>query len=147
MGRSFDLCMRHAELPDAAKLLDACPETRFILDHCGNPDLRTPARERWRKDIADVARRPNVVVKVSGIVASARPGWTPEDLAPIVTHTLDVFGPDRVMFGGDWPVCTAAATFKQWVEALRAIVRERPREQQRKLFHDNAVRFYALEDD
>jgi L-fuconolactonase len=61
-----------------------------------------------------------------------------------VRHTLDVFGPDRVMFGGDWPVCTLAATLRQWVEALQVIVRDRKVEEQRKLFHDNAVRVYRL---
>jgi L-fuconolactonase len=147
-GLSFDLCMRHAELPDAAKLIDACPDTRFILDHCGNPVVQTRDRGRWEKDIAAVARRKNVVGKVSGVVAAARPGkWTADDLAPIVRHTLDVFGPDRVMFGGDWPVCTLTATFRQWVTALKEIVADRKAEEQRKLFHDNAVRFYALEDE
>jgi L-fuconolactonase len=145
-GLSFDLCMRSAELLDAAKLIDACPDTRFILDHCGNPNVQAKEHERWRKDVAAVAKRKNVVVKVSGIVASARPGkWSAADLAPLVKHVLDTFGPERVMFGGDWPVCTLAATFKQWVEALKAIVRERPAAEQRKLFHDNAVRFYGLE--
>ena len=136
------------ELPDAAKLIDACPDTRFILDHCGNADVRAKDRSDWRKDIAEVAKRKNVVCKVSGIVASAEPGkWTADDLAPIINHTMDVFGPDRVMFGGDWPVCTKAATYKQWVEALKEIVADRTAEAQRKLFHDNAVRFYGLSED
>ena len=67
-----------------------------------------------------------------------------DDLAPVVKHTLEVFGPDRVMFGGDWPVCTRAATLGQWVAALRAIVRDRPHDEQKKLFHDNAVSCYGL---
>jgi L-fuconolactonase len=142
---SFDLCMRPAELLDAAKLIDACPDTRFILDHCGNADVQARDREQWRKDMAAVAKRKNVVCKVSGIVASARPGkWTAEDLAPIIEHTLAVFGPDRVMFGGDWPVCTKAATFRQWVDALRSVVAGRGAAEQRKLFHDNALVFYRL---
>ena len=133
------------ELPDAAKLIDACPDTRFILDHCGNADVQAKDRSQWQKDIAEVAKRKNVVCKVSGIVASAEPGkWTADDLAPIVNHTMEVFGPDRVMFGGDWPVCTMAATYKQWVEALKTIVADRTPEEQKKLFHDNAVRFYGL---
>jgi predicted TIM-barrel fold metal-dependent hydrolase len=145
-GLRFDLCMRAPELPAAAKLIDACPDTRFILDHCGNPNVQAKDHSRWKKDLEAVAKRKSVVCKVSGIVASARPGkWTADDLAPIVNHTLDTFGPDRVMFGGDWPVCTLAATFKQWVEALKSIVRARPMQQQRNLFHDNAVRFYGLE--
>lgn len=145
LGLSFDLCMRSPELLDAAKLIDECPNTRFILDHCGNADVKAKDRTQWKKDIGELAKRKNVVGKVSGIVASAPPGkWTADDLAPIITHTLEVFGPDRVMFAGDWPVCTLAASFRQWVDALRAVVKERKSEEQKKLFHDNAVKFYRL---
>jgi len=145
-GLSYDLCMRAAELPDAAKLIDACPDTRFILDHCGNADVEAKDRTQWKKDMAEVAKRKNVVGKVSGFIASAKKGkWTVDDLAPIVNHTLEVFGPDRVMFGGDWPVCTLAASYREWVDALRTIVKDRKAEEQRKLFHDNAARFYRLD--
>jgi L-fuconolactonase len=142
---SFDLCMRPGELLDAAKLIDACPDTRFILDHCGNGDVQAKDRSKWEKDIAEVAKRKNVVCKVSGIVVTAKPErWTADDLAPIIEHTLKVFGPERVMFGGDWPVCTKTATFRQWFQALASIVRTRSAEEKKKLFHDNAVRFYGL---
>lgn len=145
LGLSFDLCMRSTELLDAAKLIDECPNTRFILDHCGNADVKAKDRTQWKKDIAEVAKRKNVVGKISGIVASAPPGkWTPDDLAPIINHTQEVFGPDRVMFAGDWPVCTLAASYKQWVDALRTVVKERKEEEQKKLFHDNAAKFYRL---
>lgn len=145
LGLSFDLCMRHEELADAAKLVDLCPDTRFILDHCGNPPVGDNDRTRWKRDIETMASKRRVVCKVSGIVASAEPGkWSPDDLAPIVNHVLDSFGPDRVMFGGDWPVCTRAASFRQWVEALKQIVSSRPRAAQKKLFHDNAKAFYGL---
>jgi predicted TIM-barrel fold metal-dependent hydrolase len=145
LGLSYDICIRPGELPDAAKLINECPDTRFILDHCGNANVQARDRTAWQKGIGEVARRKNVVCKVSGIVASARPGaWSADDLAPIVKHVQEVFGPDRVMFGGDWPVCTLAATYRQWVEALRTIVKDRKEEEQRKLFHDNAVKFYGL---
>ncbi len=144
-GLSFDLCLRPTDLRDGLKLSEACPSTRFILDHCGNGPVFTKDRSQWQKDMAALAQRKNVVCKVSGIVAQCRPGkWTANDLAPVVNHTLDVFGPDRVMFAGDWPVCTLGATYRQWVEALRQIVRQRPLAQQRRLFHDNAVAFYGL---
>ena len=142
LGLHFELCMRATELPDAAKLVDACPGTNFVLDHCGNPDLKK--HEKWKKDLADLAKRKRVVVKVSGIVAGAEPKWTADDLAPVVNHTLDTFGPDRVMFGSDWPVCLKAATIAQWVEALKKIVADRKAEEQRKLFHDNAMKVYRL---
>lgn len=146
MGLSFDLCMRSADLGDGVKLVEACPNTRFILDHCGNMNVQAKDRSQWQRDIERLARANNVVCKVSGIVASARPEkWTADDLAPIINHTLQSFGPDRVMFGGDWPVCTLAATYRQWVDALKTIVRQRPTAEQRKLFHDNATRFYGLQ--
>jgi predicted TIM-barrel fold metal-dependent hydrolase len=145
-GLRFDLCMRARDLPDAAKLIDLCPDTRFILDHCGNADVQAKDRSQWQKGIAQVAKRKNVVCKVSGIVASAKKGaWGADDLAPIVNHTLEVFGPDRVMFGGDWPVCTLAASYAEWVGALRQIVADRSAAEVLKLFHDNAAGFYELE--
>lgn len=143
LGLRFDLCMRHGELPDAAKLVEACKDTRFVLDHLGNPDLKK--HEQWKKDLAALAKHKNVVCKVSGIVASATPDkWKAADLAPVIKHVLDEFGPDRVMFGSDWPVCLLAASLAQWVAALKEIVSDRKEEEQRKLFHDNAVRFYEL---
>src|SRR5207248_2981620 len=145
LNMSFDLCLRPGELLDGAKLIDACPDTRFILDHCGNAKVQEKDRTQWKKDIGEVAKRSNVVCKVSGIVVGAVPDkWTADDLAPIVKHTLEVFGPDRVMFGGDWPVCTKTASLKQWVTALKEIVADRPAREQRKLFHDNAAVFYGL---
>ena len=145
LGLSFDICVRAVELPDAAKLIDACPGTQFILDHCGNAKVQAADHNAWKRDMADVAKRKNVVVKVSGIIASAKPGaWTVEQLAPIVNHTLDSFGPQRVMYGGDWPVCTLAASYRQWYDALNQIVSTRPEAERRQLFHDNAARWYRL---
>lgn len=154
IGRRFDLCLRPAELSDGAKLVDRCPDTRFVLDHCGNADPsafredadadRSHDPDAWRRDIDALARREHVVCKISGIVARAPEGWRPDDLALIVNHCLDAFGPDRVMFGGDWPVCLLGAPYRRWVEALKAIVANRPEDERRRLFHDNARRFYDL---
>jgi L-fuconolactonase len=143
-GLSFDLCMRHGEIGDAVKLVEACKNTRFILDHCGNGPVYAKDRTQWQRDMERLARLSNVVCKVSGIVVQARERWTAADLAPVINHSLAAFGPDRVMFAGDWPVCTLRATYRQWVEALRSIVRDRSAADNRKLFHDNAVRFYGL---
>lgn len=161
-GLSFDLCVRPAELADAARLVDLCPDTQFILDHCGNadpnivngrvqPEAATSGEsyrhtaEQWRDGISNLAERPNVVCKISGIVARVKWGnWEPADLAPTVNHCLDAFGPDRVIFGGDWPVCTMGASYSEWASALREIIRPRNQEEQRKLLHDNAERLYGL---
>jgi predicted TIM-barrel fold metal-dependent hydrolase len=146
LGLSFDLCMRPNELGDGAKLVDSCPGTRFILDHCGNGDVQAKDLSGWQSGMTELSKQKNVVAcKVSGIVVSAKPEkWTADDLAPVVNYALDAFGPERVMFGGDWPVCTLTATYKQWLEALKVIVKNRSEKDQRKLFHDNAVRVYGL---
>ncbi len=146
-GLSFDLCMRSTELSDAAKLIDTCPDTRFVLDHCGNESVLVKDHSPWRRLIDQIAAKGDrVVCKVSGIVASAHGHpWTEDDLAPVVNHVLDAFGPLRAMFGGDWPVCTLAATYRRWVEALQNIIKTRPETDRVKLFHDNAVRFYGLD--
>lgn len=145
---SFDLCMRSGEVVDAVKLVDQCPKTRFILDHCGNMDITSTdqtAINVWKKGVRELAARDNVICKISGIVVSAQPKtWKPSDLAPVINYCLDTFGPDRVVFGGDWPVCTLKASYRQWVTALKEIVKDRSEEQQRKLFHDNAVKHYRL---
>lgn len=148
LGLSFDLCMRSGELMDAVKLVDQCPNTRFIVDHCGNMSVQSKdAAEiaKWKKGMQELAQRPKTVCKISGLVASAKPGaWTADDLAPNMSFSMETFGPDRSMFGGDWPVCTLAATYAQWVNALKTITAKMPEANRKKLFHDNAVKFYGL---
>lgn len=150
LGKSFDLCMRSGELLDADKLVAQCPKTRFIVDHCGNmsvQDKDETHRAAWKAGMKALAQRPNVICKISGIIASAKPGaWRPEDLQPNVIDTLTIFGTDRCIFASDWPVCTLTASLKEWVDALRWIVRVLSPADQRKLFHDNAVKFYGLKD-
>ncbi len=149
LGLSFDICIRPGELPDAGKLCDQCPNTRFILDHCGNADLKHTAVPRglWKNDMTALAQKKNLVCKVSGFIASApaKGRWKPEELAPVINHTMDAFGTDRVMFGGDWPVVLRAASYKEWISTLQEIMKGRKEEEQKKLFHDNAMRFYGLE--
>lgn len=164
LGLSFDICVAPSRLGEALKLVDRCPKTRFIIDHCGNADPKAfsaksrqagsnekkPSRpgdpDLWRSNMAALAKRKNVVCKISGIVARMQKGaWTHGDLAPVINHCLDRFGPDRVMFASDWPVCTLGASLREWVNALKSVVRSRPIDQQKKLFHDNATAFYGLD--
>lgn len=156
LGMSFDLCMRPGELGDGVKLAAECPGTRFIVDHCGNGDVATfnaagkdeaakKKTDQYKRDMAAFSKRDRIMCKISGIVAQFKKGkWTADDLAPTINFCLDTFGPDRVMFGSDWPVCTLGATYREWVTALREIISDRSIEQQRKLLHDNAVKFYGL---
>jgi L-fuconolactonase len=145
LGMTFDICMRPTELADAVTLVDACPDVRFILDHCGNGSARNPNRKQWERDISQLARRATVVCKISGIIKTVPPGLDPAvELEPVVAHCIEQFGPDRVMFGGDWPVCNLTSSFAGWVTCLKAIVHKSSAADQSRLFHDNAARFYRL---
>ena len=157
LGLSYDLCMRPGELSDGLALAKKCQKTRFIVDHCGNASvsaflskssaLYKEAHDtaKWRDDIKGLADCDNVICKISGIIANAPKGVVfAEALAPIVNHCLDSFGPDRVIFGGDWPVCLLGGAYKEWVTALKQIISNRPVEEQKKLLHENARKFYGL---
>jgi predicted TIM-barrel fold metal-dependent hydrolase len=154
-GLTFDLCMRVDELDDGAKLAGRCADTQFIVDHCGNADpvafqkssqqKRKPLHDAdaWRRSMERFATHDNVACKISGIVARAPEGWKSEHLVPIIDFCLETFGPDRVIFGSDWPVCRLGGSLKQWVMALREIVKDRPGVQQRALFSQNAQKIYG----
>lgn len=156
LGLRSDLCMRPAELDDGAKLAELCPDTRFVVDHCGNADPKAFGPKRadrdppehsaddWKRSIERLAKRPNVICKISGIVARIPQGGDATDLAPIVNHCLDSFGSDRVVFGSDWPVCLLGSPLRHWVDMLTQIVSSRPAADQRKLWAENAIKHYAL---
>lgn len=156
MDKSFDLCMRPTELSDGALLAEKCPRTQFIVDHCGNADPQAwrakqkqtvePIHEvnQWKRDLEKLAKLDNVCCKISGIIARAPKDWSADDLAPAINYCLDTFGPDRVVFGGDWPVCKLGASYADWVKALKEIVNTRSLVDQKKLFHDNAQKVYKV---
>jgi L-fuconolactonase len=144
-GFSFDICIKHHQLGPAVELVRQCPETSFILDHIGKPDIAHGLRDPWRDEIRALAGQPNVVCKVSGMVTEADPqGWSNDDLAPYVAHVLEVFGEDRVLFGGDWPVVLMTSSYARWVEALDTLTAQLPEAARRKLWAGNALRVYRL---
>lgn len=143
---SFDLCVLARQLPLAVNLVEQCPNVRFILDHCGNPDIKNQAYDEWRAGMKELAAYPNVTAcKISGIVVNTDiPNWTVEDLRPAVEGVIEIFGWERVMFGSDWPVCTQAASLKNWLDALTVLTLNASEEHRRKLFRENAERVYRL---
>ena len=144
-GLSFDICVLERQLPLATRLVSRCPEVTFILDHCGVPQVKDKVLEPWRSNLRELSRFSNVFCKISGLVAYADPdNWTADDLRPYIDHVIECFGWDRVMFGSDWPVCTLSASYRQWVDVLLSLTRGAGEENQKKLFHDNAVRTYRL---
>jgi predicted TIM-barrel fold metal-dependent hydrolase len=144
-GRPFDLCVMPHQIGRASALADLCPDVQFVLDHCGVPDIKDRAEHPWREHMVEIARRPNVVVKISGVVAYADPaGWTLADIRPYVEHSIACFGWDRVVWGSDWPVCTLTASLSTWMAAIQAIVQACSLDERRKLFADNARRMWQL---
>lgn len=142
---SFDLCARSNQLPLVAELVDACPETQFILDHCGGPDIAHGQLEAWAAELKRLAQRVNLVVKISGLPAYCPPGQAnAATLRPWVETTIETFGWDRCLWGGDWPVCTLNGTLRAWCAALDEILAGESESNQSKLYVENARRIYRL---
>ncbi len=144
---NFDLCLRPGELLDGVQLATQAPDTTFVLDHCGNIGAHSEAALRavWCEGIKAAAAQPNIVCKVSGLIDKTT--GLDRDIEPIAANIdfcLDAFGEDRVLFGGDWPVCLVGGSYRRWVEVLKSIVESRSASFRRKLFHDNAVKVYRL---
>ncbi|MCP8884099.1 amidohydrolase [Devosia sp. XJ19-1] len=143
-GLTFDLCLRPDQLPIGQALAAKCPDVTFILDHCGAQDITVGTLSPWRENIAAMAQMPNVVAKVSGIMAYAGRGWTLDAIRPYVEHIIESFGWDRVVWGSDHPVVTLGGSLTDWVTATRQIVSGASTDEQTKLFHANAKRIYRL---
>lgn len=143
-GLLFEIETPREQLPHSLKLVDHCPDTQFVLDHCGHPKLGE-RDATWEQSVADLANRHNVVVKISGLFSGAHPEFcTPDAIAPAVRHLLEVFGPDRVLFGSDWPVVTLSSSFADWTDAVFHVTSDCSPSEIQNLFHDNSRRIYRL---
>jgi L-fuconolactonase len=140
-GLVNELVVRAGQLPSVARAVAALPGATFVLDHLGKPPIAAGKLRRWRDAITPVARCPNVVAKLSGLVTEAGPDWTADDLRPYVETACELFGPDRLMFGSDWPVCELVASYEQVTAAMTDILGGRPA----GIFGRNAARVYRLE--
>jgi L-fuconolactonase len=149
-GLVFDLLVRARELPAATRLAAAMPHCQFVLDHLAKPPLNephdSPARTHWAHELAAIAVHANVSAKISGLVTEAEwKTWTPNTLRPATDVALDVFGPDRLMFGSDWPVCLVAASYTQVIDAFRTLIGNLSAVEQESVFGTNAQRIYGLQ--
>jgi len=142
---TFDLCFLARQLPIAIELAGRCDGVQLVLDHCGVPAIAAGAMDPWRAHISDLAAMPHVACKISGVIAYCEQGaGTADTLRPWVEHCIESFGWDRIVWGGDWPVCNLNGDLGQWVAASRALVAAEDEANQRKLFHENAVRIYGI---
>ena len=144
-GVGFDLCVRHTQLDAVTRLVDQAPNTQFVLDHLGKPDIRGRQLDPWRAQVAELARRDNVVCKLSGLVTEAdHDGWSLDDLRPFVDVALDTFGPSRLMFGGDWPVVLLASPYRRWLEVAGQLVGSLTAAEQRAIWWETGASFYGI---
>jgi L-fuconolactonase len=144
-GFTFDLCVRHDQLRQAAELVQHIPQVTFVLDHFGKPDVRGKNPHQWATDLKALAAVPNVVCKISGLTTEADwSNWKPTDLEIYFQRTLELFGFDRVLFGGDWPVATQATSYEHWIETVHEMVSFASEADRLKLFQTNAERIYCV---
>jgi L-fuconolactonase len=145
-GLAFDLLVRPAQLPAAAEVALRLPQLRLVLDHAAKPPIAAGDWEPWASGVAALAARENVVCKLSGLVTEADwSGWEVGHLRRYVDHVLDVFGPERLLFGSDWPVCELAASYELVLDAAIALTGSLSDAERLAVFEHNARTVYGLD--
>ena len=141
----YDVLVVERQLPAAIALVDRHPNLRFVLDHIAKPRIADGILEPWATQMREIARRPNITCKLSGVVTEANlTNWTEADLAPYLDTALEAFGPARLMFGSDWPVCTVAASYDRWLGVVRSFLSPLSADEQAMLLGGTACAAYDL---
>ena len=141
----YDILIFERQLPPAIKLVDRHPEQVFVLDHVAKPRIKAGEIDAWRNGMKELAKRGNVFCKVSGMATEADwRQWTPAQLRPYFDVALDAFGPRRLMFGSDWPVCLVACDYGRWVKTVRDFAAGLSPAEQARLFGGTATEAYGL---
>ena len=147
-GVTYDLLVHTRHLKHALTVAISCPELRLVVDHLAKPPIARGEIGDWSRGLRELGSRPNVWCKLSGLVTEADwTNWRVEDLRPYVDLALEVFGPRRLMFGSDWPVCLLAGSYDQVLEAAQSMLAELSEEDRRNIFAANAIDFYRIEGD
>lgn len=146
-GFTCDLCITHEQLAATTRLVASCPDVHFILDHLGKPDVRGGLRQPWASDLRALADLPNAWCKLSGVVTEAdHENWTFDDIQFYLDGAIATFGPDRLIYGGDWPVVTLAAAYRQWVDCVNQALTALSASDRADILTNNARTFYRLGD-
>jgi L-fuconolactonase len=145
-GLGYDLLVLPHQLPAAIETVRALPELSFVLDHLAKPPIASGDLEPWAGRIRELAAEPNVTAKLSGLMTEASENWDATDLWPYVDVALDAFGPERLMFGSDWPVCLLAGSLPLWSETVTALLARAglPAAECEAVFAGTAARVYRL---
>jgi len=144
-GLVYDILIFERQLPQSIALVDAHPDQIFVLDHIAKPRIGENILSPWRENIRELARRPNVYCKISGMATEADfQAWTPAQLRPYAETVLEAFGPERVMFGSDWPVCLVACDYTRWANLVGEFCAALSPTERRWIFGGTAVEAYKL---
>ena len=142
---SYDILIYHRHLPQTIELVDRHPEQTFVVDHMAKPAIKQGTIEPWARGMRELARRPHVCCKLSGMVTEiGRPHWSLADLRPYFDVVLEAFGPERVLFGSDWPVCLVACGYARWMEIVQELIAPLSSAERAAILGDNARRVYRL---
>jgi L-fuconolactonase len=144
-GYTYDLLTYPNQLPVALQLVDACPNQFFVIDHLSKPDIKAGGWKAWKKSLQPFSERELVYAKVSGLVTEADwKKWSPADLFPYLEITLELFGPKRLLFGSDWPVCLVAGQYKEVLGVIESFAEQLSAHEKEALFGGTAQEFYKI---
>ena len=146
VGKPFDLCFLSKQLPVAIELAKACDNTNMILNHCGVPDIANDGLDPWRQNIETLSKLPNVYCKLSGLMAYCAPGTSSlEKIEPYVDHVLNCFGPNRMVWGSDWPVVNLGKGLPEWITVTRKILDKLSIDEAKAIANGTAQSVYKAE--
>jgi L-fucono-1,5-lactonase len=144
-GLAYDLLVLVSQLETATAVVRELPEVRFVLDHLAKPAIAAGEWEPWASRVGELAGQPNVSAKLSGLVTEASwSDWSAEQIAPYAKHAVDAFGPDRLMYGSDWPVCTLAASYEQVWELANTLIADLAPAERDAILGGTAARVYGI---
>ena len=146
-GLAYDILIFARHLPNAIQFVDRHPKQRFILDHIAKPQIREGVTLPWRDNLREISKRSNVWCKISGVVTEAdHKHWTEAQLRFYIDTALEAFGPKRIMFGSDWPVCLSATTYKNWSDLMHRASGKFSASEREWIFGRTAAEAYRIED-
>jgi len=144
-GLRYDILIFERHLPQTIRFVNRHPQQTFILDHIAKPKIKLAEKSPWRENIRELSRRPNVYCKISGMVTEADwKQWTPLQLRPYLDVVLEAFGPARLMFGTDWPVCLVACDYPRWHQVVSDFTAPLSKSEQAQIMGKTAIKAYGL---
>lgn len=142
---AYDILIYPQHLPCAIRFVDHNPNQRFVIDHLAKPHIKDQELEPWATHMREIAKRPNVMCKLSGMVTEADwKAWKPSDLQPYIDTALEAFGPKRLMYGSDWPVCLVAGNYGQVIDVVKDAISQLSEDEQNAIMGETAAKFYRL---